>query len=139
MLTSIRVSDLTSLGLVLIHQGSHLDICVTPDIRSAFLTAAANERASVLATMQLLADQWPHVTLHTKQYRYEGAFPLGGNPPRDMKIYAFKGIQLRVYGAVLRIGTRDTWVGTALDIKKRNKADQQLLARAAKKLRDYHQ
>ncbi|MET4259789.1 hypothetical protein ABIC09_004747 [Bradyrhizobium sp. S3.12.5] len=78
--------------------------------------------------------------LSDQKFKKEGNFPdgLGGS----VAIYTFKAWKWRVYGAVMGVGGRRSFVGVGVDPdKKQDKADRAKLRAAAKaiaQLAEYH-
>lgn len=70
------------------------------------------------------------------KFKKEGNFSNGYG--KDVAIWEFKAFQWRLYGGMADVGGRRSFVGVAVDPdKKRNRADQQLLATAAKRLGEF--
>lgn len=72
------------------------------------------------------------IGLPKEMYNSEGRWRVNG---REIQVYAVKAPSVRVYGAVVTLEGIPSWVGTEADTdKKQNKADQERLKRAARKL-----
>jgi hypothetical protein len=68
--------------------------------------------------------------LSPEQFKREGTYP--GHNRRKIGIWCFKPWQWRLYGAILEVMGKKTFVGVRVDpAKKQNKADQALLKAAA--------
>ncbi|HEU4583630.1 MAG TPA: hypothetical protein VFS67_35470 [Polyangiaceae bacterium] len=71
-------------------------------------------------------------------FKYETREPVGGNPVREVSIYAFKEHQTRVYGSPVHLDDRETFICSEIDTaKKQPKANQAKLKRAAQNLKDF--
>ncbi len=71
--------------------------------------------------------------LNSEQFKKEGNFPDGNGG--TVAIWEFKAFQWRLYGGIAKVAGRRCFVGIAVDPdKKRDRADQQLLATAGKRL-----
>lgn len=78
-----------------------------------------------------------HARLGQDKFKKEGNFPTG-HPGGDVAIWEFKAFQWRLYGGIAEIEGRRCFVGVAVDSdKKRNRADQELLRIAARRLGAY--
>lgn len=76
--------------------------------------------------------------LPRERFNSEGRHPTGGKGSVDVLIVAFKAHQHRLYGVVIENDGKKTFVGMELVTdKKKNKADQSLLKRIAKKYGDF--
>jgi hypothetical protein len=70
------------------------------------------------------------------KFKKEGNFPTG--PGGEVAVWEFKAFQWRLYGGIAEVGDRRCFVGVAVDPdKKRDRANQQLLTVAAKRLGDF--
>lgn len=79
----------------------------------------------------------PGTTLPEEAFVSEGRFPTGRSDIREVQVFVFKAFQTRLYGVRLHIDNCDTFIGFEMDKKKRNRADQKLLKRVAKKAAPY--
>jgi hypothetical protein len=74
-----------------------------------------------------------HRRMTPEQFKKEGNFPDGNGG--TVAVWEFKAFQWRLYGGVAGVGPRRSFVGVAVDPdKKRDRADQALLAATAKRL-----
>jgi len=112
--------------LIEVCTGAHAAVFLTRAAAKRFRAANVKGRAQVLQRMQEFAEQGS-VRLSELQYKFEQRFPVEG---KKIPVWAFKGYQLRVYGAP--DGQR--WIGTVVVEKKTQKADVKALQRAAKVL-----
>lgn len=70
-----------------------------------------------------------------EQFKSEGQFPLGVPGKGRVQIYAFKPWKARIYGGIVHHAGKPHFVATEADpSKKTDKADREMLARAAKYL-----
>jgi hypothetical protein len=68
------------------------------------------------------------------KFKKEGNFP-SGHPGGDVALWEFKAFQWRLYGGIAEVEGRRCFVGVAVDPdKKRDRANQQLLTIAARRL-----
>jgi hypothetical protein len=75
------------------------------------------------------AQHWK--MLSDEKFKKEDDFPDGRGG--TVAVFAFKAWQWRLYGAVMAVGNKKTFVGVRADTeKKQTKSDQALMARAAK-------
>lgn len=71
--------------------------------------------------------------LSDEKFKKEENFPDGKGG--KVAVWAFKSWQWRLYGTILPVAGRRTFVGVSVDAsKKRNKADRELMKRAADEL-----
>lgn len=70
--------------------------------------------------------------LPAERYKAEGSFPSGSVEVGNVKVWAFKAFQLRLYGVDWNDEGKRTFVVTEMDVKKRNKANKDKLKQAAK-------
>jgi hypothetical protein len=67
------------------------------------------------------------------KFKKEGNFPDGSGG--EVAVWEFKAFQFRLYGGIAEVQERRCFVGVAIDPnKKRDRADQILLATAARRL-----
>jgi hypothetical protein len=72
-----------------------------------------------------------YIRLNPHQFKREDTLKDGQGG--EVAVWAFKGPQWRVYGAILRVNGKRCFVGTRVDAaKKRDKADQAMLKATAK-------
>ena len=80
----------------------------------------------------------PGTSMPHEHFNSEGRYPTGGPQSRNVQVCAFKAFQHRVYGVVMAVRSFETFVGLkVVEDKKRNRADQELLARVAKSFAPY--
>ena len=76
--------------------------------------------------------------LPQEQFTSEDRKSTGGKPAKEVMVYAFKVWQFRMYGVNAPISGKCRFVATEVDTdKKRDKADPQLLAAAARAARPF--
>jgi hypothetical protein len=80
----------------------------------------------------------PGTTMPKEHFNSEGRHPTGGPRSKEVHIYAFKAFQCRIYGVVVPIRGFPTFAGLELvNDKKKNRADQDLLRRVARRFGQY--
>ena len=120
--------------LVWLERGTNWSIALTPEVAASLDAVDAKARARIRRYMKHFSTAGP-TNLHKEVYRFEGRFPLGLSSGKKHAIYAFKGWQVRVYGGVIQVGGKGTFVGTEIESsKKKDKANKKLLTQAAQKL-----
>lgn len=120
--------------LKLVRNGKRFKVSLTEEVSEAFAAADAKERARCLKWLEMYAEDGPQFLDKTK-LRNEGRFSIGDRAGTVVAVLAFKAWQLRLYGGVVQ---GNHFVATEIDTsKKTDKADQQLLKRAARKLAPY--
>ena len=72
--------------------------------------------------------------LGEEKFKLEDRFPDGKGG--TIAVYAFKPFKLRVYGGILRVGGKTTFVGTRTNEKKQDKANRELLKAVASDIAD---
>ena len=117
-----------------VEQGKgRFDVALLATVAKDYKKASVRDRGKVERAMRLYARTGRISNLH--RYKKQGNFPTGNDGEGKVSVYVFKGYQLRVYGGLVTIRGRQTWVGTAVDPKKKqNKADTGKLEKAAKAL-----
>lgn len=119
--------------LVWVEIGQRYDVALTKGVAKSFKNAKAKARARITRNMEIYADKGSE-GLPPEAFRHEGRFPMGGRKGGRCAIYAFKGWQTRIYGSTRSILDKPTFIGTEIDLKKKqDTADQALLRRAARK------
>jgi hypothetical protein len=122
--------------LVPLVHGILYDVVALPKVAKLFQKCKPEARASILETMALYAKEGPS-NITEKQFKSEKRFSVG-NAGKNVMISAFKGWQVRLYGAVVKLGGKATFLCAEIDdAKKQDKADQDTLKRAAKNLTPY--
>jgi len=125
--------------------GSDADLRMTEEIYAIYMQAIdGNDKISVKRRTRLaryfaefVNNRDYHVRLGQDKFKKEGNFPTG-HPGGDVAVWEFKAFQWRLYGGVAEVGGRRCFVGVAVDgSKKQDRADQQLLAIAARRLGSY--
>jgi len=87
------------------------------------------------ATLDAAFDRWlSHQRLTKRQFNSEGRHPVEG---KQILLMAFKAGMFRFYGSIFEIGGVETFVIVNVDQKKQNKADPNVLATSAKRVRRY--
>jgi hypothetical protein len=119
--------------------GAVYDVALLMRVARVFVRLPAAPRAALVRTMEIFGEEGPH-NLPITQFRPEDRLPVGDAQGTRMLVCAFKAWQVRVYGAVVRIDGRPTFIGSEIDdSKKQDKADRGCLTRAARNLRPYVQ
>lgn len=113
--------------------GAFCKVVMTRQVHKAFRKAPADARARVEKWLGFYSEDGRDALDDTK-CKFEGRFPLGDKAGTEVAILAFKAKQLRLYGS-LRNGV---FVATEIDLtKKQNRADQEKLRAAARKMQPY--
>lgn len=106
-------------------------VALTPAVKSAFKRADARARGRIERYMKWFATLGQE-ELHSEAFKFEGRFPESPGSQKKVAIYAFKGWKVRIYGTVEEVNGIRTFVGTEIDVsKKQNKANRTLMLRAA--------
>jgi hypothetical protein len=117
--------------------GASFDIALLTRVGRVFVKLPANARAALLRIMEIFAEEGPN-NLPITQFRPEERLPVGDVRGTRLLICAFKAWQIRVYGAVLAIDGKPTFLASEIDdSKKQDKADRGCLLRAARNLKPY--
>jgi hypothetical protein len=111
-------------------------VCLSPKAKAAYNALKAGtdmmsvrQRTQLDRYMERFCASEPHYMTDT-HYRKEGNHPDGNGG--KVPIWAFKPDGWRLYGAVLIVDGKKTFVGVEVDpAKKQRKADQSLLKSAA--------
>jgi len=89
-------------------------------------------RAGLKSKMKSWVDERQQPETH---FKWECRVPMDG---KSIAVCVFKDGQARLYGASFMLDGKETFICSEIDpAKKRNKADQEKLKRAAQKLREY--
>jgi hypothetical protein len=128
-------------SLHIICHGSVADVRMTEDVLAEYMQAIdGKDQISLQRGARLRRyfgefanyDDY-HRRMTPEQFKKEGNFSTSIGV--IVAIWEFKAHQLRIYGGIAHVAGRRCFVGVAIDPdKKRNRADQQLLATAAKRL-----
>ena len=90
---------------------------------------AIETRAQMHATMRAWCERGPKDLPRTK-FKFQETYERNG---RNVRVEAFKGWQVRLYGAVTQIDGKPMFLVTGVDIsKKTDKADKERLKAAGK-------
>ena len=123
-------------------RGSVADLRMTEEVHGEYLQAiGGKDIISVKRKTRLVRYFAEFVNkmdyynrLGQDKFKKEGNFPTG-HPGGDVAIWEFKAFQWRLYGGIAEVEDRRCFVGVAVDHdKKRDRANQRLLAIAAKLL-----
>ena len=107
-------------------------IYMTHEVKETYDGLDAKWRARCEKIMEFYGRDGPG-NLTKDNFRSEGRFHTGGKSGKEILICAFKAYQVRVYGG--KIPNVDCFICTEIDpAKKKAKADQGKLKRAAEKL-----
>jgi hypothetical protein len=126
-------------GLIEIMRGNAADVLVTQKVKKEYdrLIAGTDERSlrqqrTLSRYLKAFCDlETPH--LNDEQFKKEASFSVGGG--NKIAIWAFKAWQWRLYGAILSLGGRKTFIGARVDAdKKQNKANREMMEAAAKEI-----
>lgn len=117
--------------------GGYASISMLPKIYKFFKGLPMKDLAALKRIMTIYCKHGP-AELKPAQFKTEGRWPIGRNPPMHVQLHAFKNGQIRVYGGlVVDSEGRQMFVCTESTVKKTQKADQDQLQRAAHKLAPY--
>jgi hypothetical protein len=128
-------------SLRIVSRGSVADVRMTEDVYDEYMQAIdGNDKISVKRSARLTRyfgefcnNMDYYMRMGQDKFKKEGNFPDGNGGV--VAVWEFKAFQWRLYGGVTEVGGRRCFVGVAVDPdKKRDRADQQLLAAAAKRL-----
>lgn len=112
--------------------GPKHEVWAKEQILSQIQTAPVKDRARTKEILKELCENGQQ-RLNPVKFREEGSHLAGQAGQADVKVYAVKSYQLRIYGGF--VGSNDKFfVCEVADIKKSQKADQKLLKRVAKAL-----
>lgn len=120
-------------NLRLMFEGAFCSVYMLESVCDEYGEVDAKRRARVEKWMRTYAEEGPAI-LDSEKYNSEGRHPTGRRAaPNQINVYAFKAWQLRLYGGT--VGGK--FVVVEIDsAKKRDRANQARLQRAAKKLGD---
>jgi hypothetical protein len=108
----------------------------TPACQKEVEAAQAKQRDR-LDALARKAVEFGFEELPKEQYTYEKRFSIGDRKGTEVPIFAFKLWQYRVYGTLRDWDGVRCFIGSCGVVKKRDKADQDELEKAAKRLRLY--
>ncbi len=109
-------------------------VALTKEVGKAFESADPKARARILRHMEHFASGGRN-HLNREAFVFEGRFSGGIKSGQKFAVSAFKAWKVRVYGCVTNLGERTTFVGTEIDLKKKqNRANPAVLRRAAQKM-----
>lgn len=137
-----RVSAVT---LRILCRGSVADLRMTEDVYGEYMEAIeGKDKISVQRRTRLrryfaefVENTDYRARLGQDKFKKEGNFPTG-HPGGEVAIWEFKAFQWRLYGGIAEVEGRRSFVGVAVDsAKKRDRANQELLKIAARRLGDY--
>ena len=117
--------------------GTFYDVALISKVSRIFVKLPPNARAALLRTMEIFANDGTK-NLPITQFRPEDRIPIGDARGTRVLVCAFKAWQVRLYGGVVTIDRKPTFIGSEIDdSKKQDKADRGCLVRAARNLRPY--
>lgn len=138
-------ASVSAVTLRVVCRGSVADLRMTEDVFGSYMQAiGGNDKISVQRRTRLrryfaefVDNRDYHARLGQDKFKKEGNFPAG-HPGGEVAIWEFKAFQWRLYGGIAEIESRRCFVGVAVDPdKKRDRADQELLRIAARRLGAY--
>ena len=110
-------------------------IYMTREVFETYDKLEAKWRARCEKNMEFYGRHGPQ-NLSKDKFRSEDRFHTGGRSGKEIMIYAFKAYQVRLYGG--KIPNVNCFICTEIDpAKKQDKADEDKLKRAARKLGRY--
>jgi hypothetical protein len=128
--------DALARDLVMVQDTGCRWVGLLPDVSVAFDDLEARWRGRFQASFEKYGIRG--AILSPESFMLEGRFPTGGPRSKVVAVYAFKAYQTRIYGVLAPLKGVGTFVGMALKTdKKRNKADQGLMARVAQNSRPF--
>ena len=116
--------------IVMVQQTGHRHVGILPSAYADFMAAETRWR-------RLLERRFEHfgirnTTLPKEHFRSEGFHSVGVAGVADVQVFAFKAKQHRLYGIITNHDGSELFVGVCLQIKKTEKANQEVLRRTAK-------
>lgn len=144
MQAMIISSIITARSLRVVCHGSEADVRMNEASYSEYIQAIdGNDKISVQRRTRLgryFTEFSNYVDYFRRmgqdQFKKEGNFPDGHGG--SIAVWAFKAFQWRLYGGMGDVAGRRCFVGVAVDSdKKRDRADQELLKTAAKRLGEF--
>lgn len=118
-----------------VYKGSFATIFMHGSVKEEAEKAPIKDQERVKNIIRRFAEEGPD-RFPPDHLRKEGRFNIGDQQGRKEQVYAFKSYQLRVYGAFVP-GHPGCFVFSEMEFKKKNKADQDKLKRAASNLAEY--
>lgn len=135
-------TSISAASLRVVCRGSVADLRMTEVVYDEYLQAIdGNDKTSVKRKTRLgryfaefVNNMDYHDRLGQDKFKKEGNFPCG-HPGGDVAVWEFKAFRWRLYGGIEEVDGRRCFVGVAVDPdKKRDRANQQLLTIAARRL-----
>ena len=112
-------------------------VAMLTKVAKTFESLDADKRAALLETMSIYANEGSR-NIPKTQFTFEARLSTGGHNAKQVAICAFKAWKVRLYGADVRVEQKPAFMCSEIDVaKKQNKGDQDMMARAAKKLAPY--
>lgn len=116
-------------------EGRYAPVSLIARVAKQFAKAEARDRARIQNIMKMFSADG-NSKLTKEQFRWEGRFHVGDKKGSHVQIGAFKSRQVRIYGGYVEAIRK--FVCSEIDLKKkRNKADQDKLRRAAQNLAQF--
>ena len=135
-----RISALT---YAVVCRGTAGEVRLAPDTYIGYMQAIdGTDEISVKRKTQLeryFQEFCDHVLFFKRlsdlKFKNEGNFRVGKSSQTTVTVWAFKAWKWRLYGAILSVEGRRTFVGVNIDPdKKQDKADRQMLTSTAQKI-----
>lgn len=114
--------------------GEKYTVLFVPKVRKRLIKADAQSRFRICGLIKRYADVGESVFLET-QLKFEGRFKSGRPGMEKIAVHAFKANQLRIYGGL--VPNTSFFLCCAIDVKKQNGANQQLLEATARTIAQY--
>jgi hypothetical protein len=127
-------------GFEQLEGGSECTVLVKTDVSGFLKQEERNDRSNVRALLRILkrlSEFGVTQMRNTEQFRDEGKFPSGRAGGAEVKVFAVKAHQLRLYGGFVAVGGKTVFLCIEGTRKKRDRADQDQLMRVARALGDY--
>ncbi|WP_155846113.1 hypothetical protein [Celeribacter ethanolicus] len=117
-------------GYEKVAEGAYCEVWLSKKAIKILKKAPPKDRGRIGNIFEHLCEQGPE-DLNEEQFKAEGRFPTGGQKSKNVMIYVGKSYQLRVYGCWNDGPPRQFECPEAV-IKKKNRADQEVLKRVAR-------
>lgn len=135
---------ISAASLRVVCRGSVADLRMTEEVHMEYLQAIdGKDKISVKRKTRLtryFAEFVNNMDYYNRlgqdKFKKEGNFAVGPNV--EVAVWEFKAFQWRLYGGIAEVDGRGCFVGVGVDPnKKRDRADQQLLTTAARRLGEF--